>query len=69
MTGICWLASYPKSGNTWFRIFLTNYLRDATSPVDINDLGHSAIASRRAPFDEALGFESGELSQDRKSVV
>ena len=22
---IIWLASYPKSGNTWVRSFLTNY--------------------------------------------
>ena len=28
-SGIIWLASYPKSGNTWFRVFLTNLLRDA----------------------------------------
>ena len=23
---IIWLSSYPKSGNTWLRVFLTNYL-------------------------------------------
>ena len=23
---IFWIASYPKSGNTWVRAFLTNYL-------------------------------------------
>ena len=23
---IIWLASYPKSGNTWLRALLTNYL-------------------------------------------
>jgi hypothetical protein len=27
MGNIYWLASYPKSGNTWMRILLTNYLR------------------------------------------
>ena len=26
MTGILWLASYPKSGNTWTRNFLHNLL-------------------------------------------
>lgn len=31
-----WLASYPKSGNTWIRIFLGCYLNDG--PVDINSL-------------------------------
>jgi hypothetical protein len=30
---INWLASYPKSGNTWVRLFLTAYL---TGRVDIN---------------------------------
>ena len=27
---ILWLSSYPKSGNTWARIFLTNYLFEET---------------------------------------
>ena len=30
MSGILWLASYPKSGNTWLRAFLANYLADNT---------------------------------------
>ena len=25
---ITWIASYPKSGNTWVRSFLSNYLSD-----------------------------------------
>lgn len=38
MGGICWLASYPKSGNTWLRIFLRNLLYEADSTADINQL-------------------------------
>ncbi len=38
MNKIYWLASYPKSGNTWVRIFLTNYLLDSDEPADINRL-------------------------------
>ena len=38
MPGIIWLASYPKSGNTWLRAFLANYLANAVRPVPINDL-------------------------------
>ena len=34
---ITWLASYPKSGNTWMRMFLASYSSD--SPVDINHTG------------------------------
>ena len=35
---IIWLASYPKSGNTWTRIFLANYLMNADKPVPINQV-------------------------------
>ena len=30
---ILWLASYPKSGNTWLRLLLTNYLFDNKKDV------------------------------------
>ena len=33
---IVWLASYPKSGNTWLRIFLANYLFGRKTPLPIN---------------------------------
>ncbi|MFM7323346.1 MAG: sulfotransferase, partial [Nodosilinea sp.] len=45
MGNIYWLASYPKSGNTWMRILLTNYLRNADSPAAINSLDGGPIAS------------------------
>jgi len=32
---IVWIASYPKSGNTWFRLFLDAYF---LGEVDINDM-------------------------------
>ena len=34
---IVWMASYPKSGNTWARIFLANYIANAKEPVPINN--------------------------------
>lgn len=40
---LVWLASYPKSGNTWLRIFLTNYLADRQAPVAINDIPRLAF--------------------------
>lgn len=39
MTGPIWLASYPKSGNTWMRLLLANLLCGRQGAVDINDLG------------------------------
>ena len=38
MNGILWLASYPKSGNTWLRVFIENLFRNSTEPAQINDL-------------------------------
>lgn len=38
MGALIWLASYPKSGNTWMRIFLLNLLRDKDEPLDINKM-------------------------------
>ncbi|MBM3549401.1 MAG: sulfotransferase domain-containing protein [Alphaproteobacteria bacterium] len=38
MGGILWLASYPKSGNTWLRAFLHNFMRNPDQPYDINRL-------------------------------
>lgn len=64
MSGIVWLASYPKSGNTWFRIFLTNLLRDSDTPANINDLESTPIASARGVFDHNIGFEASDLSAD-----
>ncbi len=48
MGKIIWLASYPKSGNTWLRAFLHNLLRDPKEGYDINKMtdftmGDSAV--------------------------
>jgi hypothetical protein len=38
MGQLLWIASYPKSGNTWVRAFLHNYIRRSEAPCDINRL-------------------------------
>ena len=43
MGGIIWLASYPKSGNTWVRTFLHNLMLNADRPADLNDLTEFTI--------------------------
>lgn len=58
---IVWLASYPKSGNTWTRVLLTNYLRGADVPAAINGLDGGPIASARVWFDEPVGIEASQL--------
>jgi hypothetical protein len=64
MNKIHWLASYPKSGNTWVRVFLTNYLRDKDQPADINHLRGGPIASDRDVFDRWAGVEASDLPSD-----
>jgi len=64
MGGIYWLASYPKSGNTWFRTFLKNFLSDSDQPADINELSTGQIASSREWVDDVIGFDTSDLHQD-----
>jgi hypothetical protein len=63
MSRTFWLASYPKSGNTWFRMLLNALaLKDGES-FDINALRRrDGIASGRAPFDHLTLVESGLLT-------
>lgn len=58
-----WLASYPKSGNTWFRLLIANL--GVEYPVDINSLrGRGGIASARPRFDNLFLFPSGLLTHE-----
>ncbi|HVU32162.1 MAG TPA: sulfotransferase domain-containing protein [Opitutaceae bacterium] len=69
MKGIVWLASYPKSGNTWFRMFLANYLRDGDQPINFDDLQSGLLASARETFDQLVGYDSGEMTFDEIDSV
>jgi hypothetical protein len=46
MTRITWLASYPKSGNTWLRAIVDRIVRPEC-PFDVNALGETAPAFSR----------------------
>ncbi|AXQ31707.1 sulfotransferase domain-containing protein [Solimonas sp. K1W22B-7] len=61
MRRIVWLASYPKSGNTWFRALLANLQRDRSGPASINELGALGFGSR-SRFDHVAGVDSADLS-------
>lgn len=64
---IFWLASYPKSGNTWTRSFIKAVLgieEDPESDIDINHLATGQIASSREWVSAGLGFDISELSHD-----
>jgi len=63
-----WIASFPKSGNTWTRAFLHNLaglLRGEDAQQDINALGRfSTWEIRKTNYTEALGFEPAEAHRN-----
>jgi hypothetical protein len=64
VTHILWLASYPKSGNTWLRAFLANYLSNGESEVAINTLPTFAVGDMRAePYAALAGRPAAALSR------
>jgi hypothetical protein len=50
MGKIVWLASYPKSGNTWLRAFLHNFIRQPAMPHSINRLHELSASECNAVF-------------------
>ena len=56
MRRIIWLASFPKSGNTWIRVLLANYFMPKSKAPDINSLNQFTTGDiRKDFFDRALG--------------
>lgn len=54
MGKILWLASYPRSGNTWLRVLLHNYLRNPAEPYDINRLQEHTVIESAARWYQML---------------
>ena len=50
---IIWLASYPKSGNTWMRSLLAHYFMPAGKAPDINNLRQFTTGDTRQDFFDA----------------
>jgi hypothetical protein len=64
-SGIVWIASYPKSGNTWIRAFLhnlTRILNGETGEQDINEMARfSTWELDKKHYAHFLGFEPDNL--------
>jgi hypothetical protein len=67
---IVWLASYPKSGNTWVRAFLHNYIVNAETPHSINSLVDFSVAECAAAFygPDAAGLSTEQVQKLRPAV-
>ena len=70
MGKIVWLASYPKSGNTWVRAFLHNYIVGAETPHSINSLIDFSVAESAAAFfgADGAGLSVEEVQKRRPAV-
>ncbi len=66
MAGILWLASYPKSGNTWIRIFLANLFADSDKAYDINALGRYIYGEMSADLYEKVAGKAVAEMTDRE---
>lgn len=59
---LVWLASYPKSGNTWLRLFLANYLLDRSEPFPINQIHKTTFGDMIAePYVKLAGRPASAL--------
>lgn len=64
MGGLIWLASYPKSGNTWLRNFLHHLMINPSQPLKPNQLHQFTLGGdHRAWYDKAHGGPTLMLSE------
>ena len=64
MRNIVWLVSYPKSGNTWFRMFLANYLKNTQAPASLEEIELTPISSNAVDFEDLIGLNPFELTAE-----
>lgn len=62
MKNTVWLVSYPKSGNTWFRMFLANYLKNSIEPLSLEEIESTPISSSASDFEDVIGLNPFELT-------
>ena len=65
---IVWLASYPKSGNTWVRLFIANYIMNSETPVPINQLPRFGSGDSVLHQYRAVGGAAVDLNDPRNSL-
>ena len=72
-SGLVWLASYPKSGNTWTRACLSNVasiLDGAKERLDVNSIGRFTIGENFTQFyTRRLGFAPTGSEEHRRQIA
>ena len=70
MGKLIWLASYPKSGNTWLRAFLHNLMRNPNEPYDINRLTDFTLSDAQMRWYQLFDPRPGpQISAEEVAVL
>ena len=70
MGNIVWLASYPKSGNTWMRAFIANLIANKPTPLALAELSNYArLESDPDLYTRIAGRPSTELDFDQLNAL
>jgi hypothetical protein len=70
MPGILWLASYPKSGNTWMRVFLANLILDEPAPLPLKRINEVCSSEpNEVWFRPLVSKPVSELSEKRIAAL
>lgn len=66
MGNIVWLASYPKSGNTWMRAFIANLIVNRPAPLPLVELpNYARLESDPDVYTSVAGRPNTELDFDQ----
>jgi hypothetical protein len=69
VTPIIWLASYPKSGNTWLRLLIGNLWAEDDEATGLSLLHRGGLASDRGDFDRIVLVDSGLLTHNEIDLL
>ncbi len=69
MGNIVWLSSYPKSGNTWFRLFIKALLYNDDVTDNPFDLSGLYGATMRSLIDFYSGVETSDLNHPEIDII
>ena len=62
---IVWIASYPKSGNTWARAFLANCAANQADPLDVNAISGFGFSDGNVwPYERLAGRPFATLTDE-----
>ncbi|MGH8146631.1 MAG: sulfotransferase domain-containing protein [Rhodanobacteraceae bacterium] len=70
MGNIVWLASYPKSGNTWLRAFLANLIANRVTPLAPDELrDHGDAEALAGRYIELAGCSNLDLGPQELAAL